>query len=89
MAKKRMPNRAQVTVKWAALMAFGSPPEVKYLMPAQVSITKETIKPKPTITEITLEKTLSISCKPAAGIFYGEGEGGLGTTMLVISKPVN
>lgn len=65
MAKNNTPKRAQVTVKWACCIAFGSPPEVIYLIPAQTRKIRSAINPRPTTTEITFPKTCSISAKPA------------------------
>ena len=75
-ASKNIPRMAQVKVEWADCSALGSPPEVKYLIPAKTSITSMAINPRPTITEITLPTMLSISAKPAgSGPKDGEGDG--------------
>lgn len=67
MAINTIPKSAQVTVWWAEATAFGSPPEVKYLIPAQTIKTSMVINAKPTVTEITLVNMLSISSNPAGG----------------------
>ncbi len=64
----KIPKRAQVKVVWADWTAFGSPPEVRYLNPANITITNKATKANPTDTEMKVLNVFSICCKPA-----GEG----------------
>ena len=73
---KTMPRMALVKVFWALSVAFGSPPEVIYLNPPQISIRKKTTTASSTALLTTLEKTVSRSFKVAGFPPVGSDHGG-------------
>src|SRR3989344_3770399 len=89
--KNKIPSNAQVTVFLALSSAFGSPPDVKNLIPAKTKTTNKATKASPTKREITLENTASICVRPAAsGPRFVVEPGGepesLGTHLVICSS---
>lgn len=66
-ARNSIPSSAQVRDCPAACSAFGSPPEVKNLIPLTISIIKRAIKLSPTEREIIRANKSSSSFNPAGG----------------------
>ena len=62
---QKSPKSPQVTVWWADWTVFGSPPLIKYLIPAITRITSKAIKPMGTEEQTILENKYSIYGIPA------------------------